>query len=88
MSDFNIAETKEFQKNIAKLETKIYTKIKTIVYPRLRKNPHFGPNIKKLKGELAGVYRYRVGNYRLFYVIEEEKLIVIATSIAHRQGAY
>jgi len=86
--DFKIAETKEFKKNIKKLDTKIYIKIKSIVYPQLKKNPFYGTNIKKLKGDYEGVYRYRVGNYRLFYIIESDKVIVIITSISHRQGAY
>jgi len=86
--DFEIAETKEFQKNLKKLDTKLYEKIKNIVYPQLRSNPFFGINIKKLKGELEGVYRYRIGNYRVFYVIENEKVLVVMTSVSHRQGAY
>jgi len=86
--DFRIAETKEFQKQIRKLESKVYIKIKNIVYPQLRKNPFFGPNIKKLKGEYEEVYWFRIGNYRLFYVIENDKVIVIVTSIAHRRNAY
>ena len=88
MYDFKIAETKEFQKNIKKLDSKIYTKIKNIVYPQLKKNPFFGTNIKKLKGEYEGVYRYRIGNYRLFYIIDNDKVIVIVTTISHRQNAY
>ncbi len=86
--DFQIAETKEFEKTIKKLDSKIYIKIKNIVYPQLRKNPYYGTNIKKLKGEYEGVYRYRLGNYRLFYVVNDEKVIVIVTTIPHRQNAY
>ena len=88
MYDFKIAETKEFQKNIKKLDTKIYTKIKNIVYPQLKKNPFYGTNIKKLKGDYESVYRYRIGNYRLFYVIDNDKIIVVITTISHRQNAY
>jgi mRNA interferase RelE/StbE len=36
----------------------------------------------------AGVYRYRFGNYRLFYTIEKEKIIVAILDIKHRQKAY
>jgi len=86
--DFQIAQTKEFEKNIKKLDPKIYIKIKNIVYPQLKRNPFYGTNIKKLKGEYEGVYRYRFGNYRLFYVIDNEKVIVIVTTITHRQNAY
>lgn len=88
MYDFKIAQTKEFEKNIKKLDLKIYTKIKNIVYPQLKKNPFYGTNIKKLKGEYEGLYRYKIGNYRLFYIINNDKIIVIITTISHRQGAY
>ena len=88
LCDFQIAQTKEFEKNIKKLDTKIYTKIKNIVYPQLKQNPFYGTNIKKLKGEYEGVYRYRLGNYRLFYIVDNEKVIVIITTIFHRQDAY
>ena len=81
MYDFKIAQTKEFEKNIKKLDSKIYTKIKNIVYPQLKKNPFYGTNIKKLKGEYEGVYR-------LFYIIDNDKVIVIVTTISHRQNSY
>jgi mRNA interferase RelE/StbE len=86
--DFQIAQTKEFEKNIQTLDTKIYTKIKNIVYPQLKKNPFYGTNIKKLKGKYDGVYRYRLGNYRLFYVVDQDKVIVIVSTIDHRKNAY
>ena len=88
MLNFKIAQTKEFEKSIKKLDPKIYNKIKTIVYPQLKKNPFYGPNIKKLKGQYEDVYRYRLGNYRLFYIIDNNKVIVIVTTIVHRQNAY
>lgn len=88
LSDFQIAETKTFQKAKTKLDDKLYKKITNIVYPQLRRNPFFGHNIKKLKGKFEGVYRYRFGNYRLFYTIEKEKIIVAILDIKHRQKAY
>jgi mRNA interferase RelE/StbE len=87
--DFKIAETSSFQKNINKLKyNKLYPKIKEYVYPILRKNPYFGPNIKRLKGTLAGIYRYRIGDYRLFYEIDEEKIIIFIIDIEGRKDAY
>ena len=88
MYDFQIAETKNFQKIKNKIDKKKYEKIVNIVYPQLKSNPFFGTNIKKLKGEFEGYYRYRIGNYRLFYIIEEEKVIVIITDFRSRQNSY
>ena len=86
--DFQIAETKNFEKIKGKLDKKLYAKIKNNVYPQLRSNPFYGTNIKKLKGSLEGYYRYRVGEHRVFYLIKNENVIVVVTDIRHRQSAY
>lgn len=88
MYDFQIAETKNFEKIKAKIDKKLYSKIVNYVYPQLKSNPFYGTNIKKLKGELEGYYRYRLGNYRLFYLIENKKVLVIVTDFKHRQNSY
>ena len=88
LSSYKIAETKTFLKVKATLDKKLYTKTENFVYPQLRKNPHYGTNIKKLKGKLEGYYRYKMGNYRLFYLIEDEKLIIAVVDFKHRQQAY
>jgi len=88
LSKFQIAETATFEKSKKKIDKKLYEKIKNFVYPQLRENPFYGSNIKKLKDNLEGYYRYRVGNYRLFYLIEDEKLIVVVVDFKHRQQAY
>ncbi len=88
-SNFKIAETKEFKKIIKQPELiNFYSRIKTVIYPQLKSNPFFGPNIKKLKGEFEGFYRYRIGNYRLFYKIDKGKIIVFIITLKHRKGSY
>lgn len=88
MYDYQIAETKNFEKIKSKIESKVYLKIVNNVYPQLRTNPFYGTNIKKLKGEFEGYYRYRVGNYRLFYIIENDKVLILITDFRHRQSSY
>ena len=89
MAKFKIAETEYFRKQLANLNLrKIYLKIENFVYPQLRVNPFFGPNIKKLKGEFEGNYRFRIGNYRLFYTVDKQKVIVFILEIANRKDAY
>lgn len=88
MSEFQIAETKGFTKRKGSIAPELYEKIRDVVYPQLRKNPYFGPNIKKLKGKLAPYYRFRIGDYRLFYLIEADKVLVAVVDLKHRQSAY
>jgi mRNA interferase RelE/StbE len=87
---FKIAETNTFEKTLSKDRSlaKVYKKVTDYVYPILRKNPFFGPNIKRLKGDLSDYYRYRIGNYRLFYKIDQEQIIVFIIDIAPRKSAY
>ena len=58
------------------------------MYPALRREPHYGPNIKRLKGEFSDFYRYRIGDYRLFYSIEEAEVIVVVVDLRSRQDSY
>lgn len=89
LNKFHIAETDHFKKKIILPEYKrYYDKTANYVYPQLQNNPYFGPNIKKLKGEFENVYRYRMGDVRLFYVIDEKRVIVIITDIENRKDSY
>ncbi|MDJ0536885.1 MAG: type II toxin-antitoxin system RelE/ParE family toxin [Xenococcaceae cyanobacterium MO_207.B15] len=49
-------------------------------------NPYqFG---KPLKGNKAGIWRYRVGNYRILCQIEDKALIVLVIAVGHRKDIY
>ena len=89
LNKFEIAETDNF---ISKIDTKkykkTYQKIKDYVYPQLRLNPFFGNNIKKLKGEFEGLYRYRIGDNRIFYKIEDDRVLIVVFDISDRKDAY
>ena len=54
----------------------------------LESTPRQHPNIKALKGKLAGQYRYRVGDYRIVYRIQDEEIEVIILLVAHRGEVY
>jgi mRNA interferase RelE/StbE len=43
--------------------------------------------IKKLSGE-DDLYRLRVGDYRVLYQIQEQKLIVLVVGLGHRSEIY
>ena len=57
-------------------------------FEQLEQNPRFYPNIKPLKGDLAGYYRYRIGDYRVIYQVNDETNEVIVNNIAHRRDVY
>lgn len=43
---------------------------------------------KPLSGELTGLWRYRVRNYRIICNIEDDKLIVLVVRVSHRKDVY
>ena len=89
LGKFRIAETHLFSSKLREEPfCTIAAKIQDFVYPQLQINPFFGPNIKKLKGEFKDTYRYRIGHFRLFYVIEKERIIVIMVDMAQRKDSY
>jgi mRNA interferase RelE/StbE len=43
---------------------------------------------KGLKHNLSGLWRYRVGDYRIICDIEDEVLVVLVVDVSHRRNAY
>ncbi len=55
----------------------------------LARNPEaLRNNIKPLKGKYSGLYRLKVGNYRVIYRIYKEKLFILIVRIGHRKDIY
>lgn len=43
---------------------------------------------KALTGDLKGIWRYRIGDYRLLVDIVDAELVIIAIDIGHRREIY
>ena len=43
---------------------------------------------KALVGELGGLWRYRVGNYRILCQIKDAEVVVLVVKIDHRRKIY
>ena len=63
-------------------------KVVGYVAPQLKQEPHFGANIKKLRGYEPDTWRYRIGDIRLFYEIDEGEKIVSLVAVERRKDAY
>ncbi|HRG49302.1 MAG TPA: type II toxin-antitoxin system RelE/ParE family toxin [Leptospiraceae bacterium] len=92
MSKFRIFETDQFRSDLEtlpkKMKSTIENKLSNYVYPQLSKEPICGLNIKKLKNYTPPTWRYRIGNYRIFYEIDEKESLVFILSIDQRKDAY
>ena len=43
---------------------------------------------KALTGTLSGLWRYRVGDYRIIVKIEQDRFVIIVIEVAHRREVY
>jgi len=43
---------------------------------------------KALTGDLAGVWRYRVGDFRIFARIEDRRLVILVLDVRNRRNAH
>lgn len=92
MSNYRIFETNQFIDDLENvglnLRKKIYNKIKSYAYPQLSINPYYGKNIKKLINYNPPTWRYRIGDYRLFYEIDQNNNTIYIIAIEIRDKAY
>lgn len=79
---FNL--TKKTNKQISKLPLRIQDKI-DLAFETIKQNPISG---SKLGGELAGSYKFRVGDYRIVYKFNSKESKVDVVKIEHREGVY
>jgi len=76
------------EKQLRKLDRPIQKRLIDWLDDRINwcKNPrHFG---EPLRGGMAGLWRYRVGDYRILCEIQEQQLVVLALAIGHRREVY
>jgi mRNA interferase RelE/StbE len=89
---YRIFLTNEFLKQLKKIDSRIRKglekKIEEYISPQLKQEPHFGKNVKKLRGYVPETWRYRIGSFRLFYTIDEVENIVALISIDDRKDVY
>ena len=92
MSEFRIFETAEFLARLKRIEPVrrefLERKLREYVYPRLRQEPCYGPQIKKLRGYSPDTWRYRIGDYRLFCSVDSKERIVYGLTLGDRKDAY
>jgi mRNA interferase RelE/StbE len=85
---YSISYSNKFDKSLDKIDNANAQKILKYLKKNIdgSENPRaFG---KALAGNLKGLWRYRVGNYRIICDIQDEECIVLALETAHRKNIY
>ncbi len=76
------------RRELRKLDANIQRDILRYLRERVAGSPDPRQFGKPLRMNLAGLWRYRVGNYRLICRIEEHRLVVLVLKVGHRREVY
>jgi len=80
--------TKHAEKQFNKLDHSIQKRIADFLNNRLKPLGNPKQIGKPLQGNLAEYWSYRIGDYRLLVVFEDDQLIIVVTELAHRRHIY
>lgn len=85
---YTVVYSKQSIKELKKLNRSIAVFIKSWIEKNLVgcENPRI--HGKALKGNLATLWRYRIGDYRLVCDIRDNECIILAVAIGHRREVY
>jgi len=78
----------EAKRKLSKLDKPIQKRIATFLQTRIQNAENPRNTGKALQGKLSGLWRYRVGDYRILCRIEDNALIVLVIEIGHRKEVY
>lgn len=84
---FEVELSKEAREIFALVPRPLERKL-TRCFLQLERDPKHHSNIRRLKGKLAGLLRYRVGDWRVIYAIDDAAQLVKVLTIAHRSEVY
>ncbi|MBM3580271.1 MAG: type II toxin-antitoxin system RelE/ParE family toxin [Alphaproteobacteria bacterium] len=74
------------ERQLAKIDHFWQKKIATYLKEKVKKDPlAFG---KALTSNLKGLWRYRIGDYRVICELNGKQLTVLVVDVGHRKGVY
>lgn len=85
---YQVETTPKFEKEMKKLDNYTRKIINSWINKNLVdcENPY--KQGKSLTANRSGQWRYRIGDYRLICLIEDNKFIILALTIGHRKEVY
>ncbi len=88
VSRWKIEITRSAEKQIKKLGRAAQAAILRFLRERLLSAENPRQLGKPLQGEKGGLWRYRIGDYRLICDIQDEKITILVLRVGHRKDVY
>lgn len=81
---YRIVFSARAEKAVAAMDAKLRARIVGKI-DRLAADPYHSPNVTAMHG---GGYRLKVGDWRVVYEIEDDRLVIMVVRIGHRREVY
>ena len=87
-ANWRVEITRNAEKQIEKLDRSAQSSILRFLHERVEAIANPRQLGKPLHGEKGGLWRYRVGDYRLICEIQDERVTVLVVTVGHRKDVY
>ena len=85
---YDVEYSKTAMNTIKKMESSTSKLIRTWIEKNLMNTENPRIKGKELTGDLKGLWRYRVGDYRILAEIQDTKIVILILDIGHRSKIY
>ena len=85
---YDVEYSKTAMNTIKKMESSTSKLIRTWIEKNLMNTENPRIKGKALTGDLKGLWRYRVGDYRILAEIQDTKMVILILDIGHRSKIY
>lgn len=92
MAEYRIFETASFLDDLAAApaaeRARLRRKLTDYVYPCMRRSPRSHPQARCLRGVAPETWRWRLGDWRAFYQVDDADGVVSLLALSLRRDAY
>lgn len=88
MKRYKLIFSEDFRKIFKKLDSSVQKLVASYIKHNLENTDDPRIHGKALIGDKKGLWRYRIGNYRLIVEIQDDKLIILILTFGHRKDVY
>ena len=85
---YRVETTARFDKEFKKLDRYTQKMVKAWIEKNLIGCDNLRIHGKGLTANRSGQWRYRIGDYRLICLIEDDRLVILALTIGHRSSIH
>ena len=82
---FEVRFKRSVRNDLKALSKQTQSRLLNAIERDLASDPYQG---KPLQGEFKGLFRWRVGEFRVIYEIQEAAVVVLVLKIGHRKDVY